>query len=96
MTQITLSIDDTTVLARLAELSGRLSPDGMQAAYSEIGADLALSTKNRFDSSTDPDGNPWPALKTGTVLAALRELSLGQDGWFYKKTNQKHKAGNPT
>ena len=96
MTQITLSIDDTTVLARLAELSGRLSPDGMQAAYSEIGADLALSTKNRFDSSTDPDGNPWPALKTGTVLAALRELSLGQDGWFYKKTNKKHKAGNPT
>ena len=85
MPQITLSIDDSTVLARLAELSAALTPDGMRGSYQEIGEQLAESTQQRFASSTGPDGKRWPALKPGTVLAALQDMSQGRSGYFHPK-----------
>lgn len=89
MTQITLSIDDTTVLARLAELSAALTPAGMRGAYREIGEQLAESTQQRFASSTGPDGTRWSALKPGTVLATLQKMSQGRSGYFHQKGENK-------
>ena len=77
MTQITLSIDDTTVLARLAELSGRLSPDGMQAAYSEIGADLGQPAGIAVNAD---DCLRLPCGDKRAVAAAELEDGLGH-GW---------------
>jgi phage gpG-like protein len=61
-----IEIDDAALLMalrRLYVLTGDLQP-----AFFEIGEDWVESTKQRFMSSTDPDGNNW-LLNTPATLA---------------------------
>jgi phage virion morphogenesis protein len=62
---IRIEINDQGVLRefeRLRQRGGNLRP-----ALLEIGEDLAHSTKQRFQSSTAPDGSPWAANKPTTL-----------------------------
>lgn len=54
-------------LSALSGLVGRL--DDATALYDELGRMLAGSTQHRFETETDPAGNPWPD--------SLRVLTLG-------------------
>ena len=55
------------VLARLAEISRRIGD--MSPAMLAIGEALTESTKQRFDTSTAPDGSKWKPNAEGTVLS---------------------------
>lgn len=79
----TVRLDDTAVLARLAEIAKRV--DDLSPAMRAIGEVLAESTKRRFASSTGPDGQRWAPLAKATVLARLAEVS----GQFAAYTNLK-------
>ncbi len=64
---ITLSVDDQLVIDRLNELARRI--DDMSPAFSEIGMELENRVRARFESQSDPDGDPWAAWKPSTVLS---------------------------
>lgn len=51
----------------LAELQMRLSGD-MTPLMSAIGALLESSTRDRFNTKTDPDGRPWKPLSWVTLM----------------------------
>ncbi|KQZ14305.1 hypothetical protein ASD44_09640 [Mesorhizobium sp. Root554] len=55
------------VLADLAETIGKT--EDKRGLFDAIGASLAVSTQHRFETETDPEGNPWPA--------SLRALTEG-------------------
>lgn len=59
-------------LKKLAQKIKNLRP-----AFKSIGEHLLLSTENRFDTSTDPDGNKWAPLKVRTYHQAY---TAGNDG----------------
>jgi phage gpG-like protein len=90
---ITISIDDKTVLAALARISESFTPAGISPAMEAIGEKLVLSTRRRFDTATGPDGEPWPALRPGTVLARYQKMmnELGQS--HFKKDGSLSKSG---
>lgn len=54
--RITVELDIAPVIARLDQLLRTLGPGGLQAPLAEIGEDLVESTKQRFATSTGPDG----------------------------------------
>ncbi len=70
---ITIRLDDTAVLARLAEIARQV--DDMTPAMQGIGEALAKSTKQRFDTSTAPDGAAWQRLAASTVLGRLEQIT---------------------
>jgi hypothetical protein len=39
-----------------------------------VGEALTESTKRRFDTSSGPDGSPWPPRAAGTVLARYEKM----------------------
>lgn len=80
---ITFRIDSAEVLARLQQIARRV--DDMTPAMRAIGEVMSKSTKQRFASSTGPDGQRWKALALATVLARLAEMS----GKFSAYTNVK-------
>lgn len=85
---LTVRFDSAPVLARLAEIARRV--DDLSPAMRGIGELIAESTKERFASSTGPDGQRWPALAKDTVLARLAKIS----GHYAAYTNLKtRKAG---
>lgn len=66
---IKIEINDREVrqaMNRLIAAGGNLKP-----ALAEIGEQLVRSTKLRFESQTDPDGNRWAPNKESTLLAYL-------------------------
>lgn len=69
----TVRFDDTAVLARLAEIARQV--DDMTPAMRGIGEALAESTKQRFDTSTAPDGAAWQRLAASTVLGRLAQIT---------------------
>ena len=52
-----IDIDDREVLAALSKLERRVGD--LRPVFREIGEELKKSTKKRFDTTTDPDGNEW-------------------------------------
>ncbi len=73
MTAITIRIDDAKVrdvLTRLA--AGTRNPVPL---YKAIGEDLVRSTKERFASSTAPDGSRWAPNSRATLEAYLARFS---------------------
>lgn len=80
---ITVRFDDATVLARLAEIGRRV--DDLSPALKGIGEILVASTKERFDTSTGPDGQQWERLAASTVLGRLEQIT----GAFAAYTNLK-------
>lgn len=80
---ITVRLDSAPVLARLSEIARRVND--LSPAMKSIGERIAESTRERFASSTGPDGQKWKPLAPATVLARLMEMS----GHFAAYTNLK-------
>lgn len=68
-----LTDNTPTVIARLDEIAAQIG--NLRPAYAAIGEALAESTKDRFSSSTGPDGERWAPLAPATVLSRLAEIS---------------------
>jgi phage virion morphogenesis protein len=85
MPQILIEIDDTAVLAALNRLSQGVSDP--RPVLMEIGESLMESTKQRFETSTAPDGTPWAPNSEVTVLKYLEKVSgaYGKKGGLTKK-----------
>lgn len=66
---IRVEYDDRVVLDYLTRLGGKL--DDMSPVLSDIGEYLADTTKNRFDTSTAPDGSKWTPNSVVTILNYL-------------------------
>lgn len=79
----TVRYESAPVLARLNEIARRI--DDLSPAMKGIGELLSESTKERFTSSSGPDGQKWKPLAPATVLARLMEMS----GHFAAYTNVK-------
>lgn len=73
--KIIIEVDSRTVLDRLAQITERFRPEKISEAMIKIGSALEKSTKNRFVTSTAPDGSRWVQQKAGTVLARLSKLT---------------------
>lgn len=83
---ITVTFESAPVLARLAEIARRV--DDLSPAMRGIGELMVESTKDRFNSSTGPDGQRWKANALGTVLARLAKIKGAyskRDGRLTKK-----------
>jgi len=75
---IELSIDNSNVLAafnKLLQKTGDPSP-----ALRKIGEDLVESTKQRFSSTTAPDGTTWAANKASTLEHKKGSRPLTNEG----------------
>ena len=85
--RITVELDIAPVIARLDELLRRLGPGGLQAPLAEIGEDLVESTKQRFATSTAPDGSRWAPNSMATIMGMLEGSSgnFRKDGRLNKK-----------
>jgi phage virion morphogenesis protein len=57
MASYTIEINDRAFLDGLTELRRRGTK--LRPLFAEIGAELQLSVRRRFDSETDPDGKKW-------------------------------------
>ena len=83
---ITIRIDDTAVLARLAEISRQVAD--LSPAMRAIGEALSESTKQRFSTSSGPDGAPWQRLAASTVLARLARITGSYAAYSNVKTKK--------
>ncbi len=73
MASITVDFDDTRVQAVLDRIAAGVEhPSPLLKAWGE---DLAESTKQRFATSTAPDGSTWPTNSQATFDAYLAKLS---------------------
>lgn len=78
--RINIELDDAEVLHAfnaLRRASGDLTP-----AMRDIGEALLNSTRERFNSQTDPDGQPWAPLSEATLARKTRNKDkiLTRDG----------------
>lgn len=83
---ITVRLESAQVLARLQEIARRV--DDLSPAYRAIGELLLESTKERFETSTGPDGQRWKPNAPATVLAMLNKIRGAyskRDGRLTKK-----------
>lgn len=55
-----LRIDDAELQAELKRLADRIGD--LKPFFDDVGEELLNSTRERFRSQTDPEGNPWAAL----------------------------------
>lgn len=83
---ITIEVDDRAVQAALAQLQGRLS--NLTPAMRAIGESIMERTKQRFASSTGPDGSRW-APNADVVLRALLHRGKGN----FKQTKKDGSGG---
>lgn len=65
-------LDSAPVLARLGEIARQI--DDLSPAMLAIGELLTESTKQRFSTSTAPDGSKWAPNAPATVLARLNQI----------------------
>lgn len=76
---ITLEIDDKEVRAALGRLSAKVGEAGMRPALAAIGEYLTETTKQRFATSTAPDGSRW-APNARSTLERLLAKTVGGVG----------------
>ena len=86
-------VENRQVLEVLRQLTQRLSPAGMRPIMLEIGEAVSESTRQRFLTSTAPDGTPWKRLADGTVLARYQKMMAGLGKGNYKKDGSLNKKG---
>lgn len=77
---ITIEFDSAPVRDALNRLLAKLGPAGMAPAMKEIGEVLQESTKQRFSTSTAPDGTRWAPNAQATF-----ESYLNRDGKNFNK-----------
>jgi len=85
--EFTIRLDDTAILARLSEIAKRV--DDMTPAMRGIGEVLVESTKQRFETSTGPDGQAWKPNALATILGRLAQIG----GAYSAKTGRMTKKG---
>jgi phage gpG-like protein len=78
--RITINLATAPVQAALDRLAQHLKPGGMSGALKEIGGHLVESTKQRFSTSTAPDGSRWVPNAESTYLNYLTGRSTGDEG----------------
>jgi len=96
---INIQMDNDEVLRGLSELSRAISD--LTPAFREIGEFMAESTKQRFESQTDPDGNTWQLNKASTLARKGNKPTLtGETGVLmdtinWQLTNDGVEIGSP-
>jgi phage gpG-like protein len=83
---ITVRFDDTEVIARLQQIARKF--DNMAPAMRAIGEILSESTKERFATSTAPDGSQWKPNAPATILAMLAKISGNYAAYTNLKTRK--------
>lgn len=73
MTSFTITVDDKAVQAALQAVAARVN--NMAPVLQTIGEGIVERTKARFDSSTDPAGNPWTPNSAVTLAILARRLA---------------------
>ncbi len=84
MSSFTVTIDDHDVLSTLQALQTRMQ--NMEPALRAVGEALQERVKQRFASSTAPDGSPWAENSPATLELFARGLSSSH---FSKKGGKK-------
>jgi phage virion morphogenesis protein len=74
MTQIT--VVDAELQAALSEFIGRA--ENLTPALNDLGEYLLRKTRQRFDTSTAPDGTKWAPLTARTIKAKQRRATTGK------------------
>jgi phage virion morphogenesis protein len=74
MAQIT--VIDAELQAALAEFIGRT--ENLTPALNDLGEHLLRKTRQRFDTSTAPDGTKWAPLAARTIKAKQRRATTGK------------------
>ncbi len=74
MASFTVEIDDAVAKAMLANLANK--PNELKPLLAAIGAELLISTRDRFDTSTGPDGQRW----ADPISAAYRAYKASKSG----------------
>lgn len=95
MTAFTITVEDAQVRAALQRLRART--DNLAPVLKAIGEDLVESTKQRFGSSTAPDGTPW-APNSQVTISRYLGLSRGnfkKDGSLSKKGEARQSSKKP-
>ena len=97
----TIIIDDKPLTDALSDLSAKVAD--MSRPLGEIGELMVLSTKERFGTSTGPDGVKWPGNARSTLEAYLRMQGGEHDkdgrftgwkkGWLRQDGRTSAKAG---
>lgn len=67
--RITIEVDDAELRQQLSRLTGSLQD--LSPVMREIGEILMTSTKRRFETETDPDGNRWEENSDVTLMRYL-------------------------
>ncbi len=88
MSSFTVTIDDREVLSKLQELQSRV--EHMEPGLRAVGEALQERVKQRFATSTAPDGSPWVENTQTTLMLYARGLS-GRH--FSKKTGELNGRG---
>lgn len=81
MPRLSVTLDDADIRAKLREMGDRARD--LRPAMETIGEMLKISTDRRFETATDPDGNPWTPLAASTVARKAKaghELMLQWSG----------------
>lgn len=87
MTAFNIEVEDSALKAVLQRLSN-LDQGPLNALLFDIGEGIVARTKQRFVTSTAPDGTPWQPLAEGTynVLAnRLSKSNFNKDGRLNSK-----------
>jgi phage virion morphogenesis protein len=94
MTDLAITIDDAQIREAFARLAQRL--DDFTPVMQQIGEQLLASTKDRFKTSTAPDGSAWAANSDLTLRRYLSKTkgNFKKDGSVSKK-GQKRLAKKP-
>lgn len=79
-TYITIEIDDRKLRAAIGELLERIADP--RPALEEIGEVLVASTKRRFGSETDPQGNRWAPNSQVTLARKRNPKILTEEGFL--------------
>lgn len=85
---VTIDYQDTLVLEAIRTLTAALGPAGMRGPFAEIGEVLGESTKQRFSTSTAPDGTPWAPNAQATI-----EAYLNRDAKNFRKDGRLNQRG---
>ncbi len=80
MPDITVEFDSAPILDLLARLSAAAGPAGLAAPLKDIGEHLAETARQRFVTSTAPDGSRWAPNAESTYLGMLGAKDLRKDG----------------
>ena len=85
---ITVTVDDRQIVAWLREFAARGSDAGLVRPLGAIGAEMESRIEQRFDSKTDPRGNPWkPHAQSTRDRYAAQDKGRAQ-GTLLQRTGQ--------